>query len=262
MNIYLFELKQNKKLAISWAIAIISIVLFVSMFFPMFSKEMKEFLKIIDNLPPLFKESFGMNPDTIGSILGYYSFILTFVLICGAIEACYLGLSILTKEQRDKTADFLLSKPVSRTKIVTSKILSSLTLILISNILYFIIFYLILNSFTNIEFNFKIYSLLTLSILFIQLLFFFIGMFISTLFKKIKSVTSISLGLSFGLYLLSMFVKDDLKLIAPFKYFDVSKILLTGTFESKYIIISIIIIIISISLTYIIYNKKDIHPVI
>ena len=261
MNIYLYELKANRRFAITWLIAILSIVFIVTSFFPIFSKDMADFLNIINNLPENIRIAMGMNPETIGSILGYYAFILTFVYILGGIEAMILGLSILSKEIRQKTADFLLTKPVSRIKIVTSKMLACLTLIIVSNIICFIGFYLSLLLFANTHFDFQTYTLLTLTILFIQLIFFAVGTLLSVIMSKVKAALSISLGVVCGVYLLSTFTDEKLRAFMPFKYFDITQILLKASYELKYILISLIIVVVSITLTFIIYKKKDIQAV-
>lgn len=261
MNIYLYELKANRKFAIAWLAAIIGIVLFLSAFYPMFYKDMNDFTKLINNLPSNVRLVLGMNTRTITTILGYYAFILTLLLIFASIEAMILGLSILSKEIRERTADFLLSKPVSRIKIVTSKILSSITLLVSSNIIYFISFYMILSAFSNKSFNIETYILLTLIVLFIQIIFFSLGIFLSVIMPKIKAILPISLGTAFGLYMLGIFSSENLRVLMPFKYFNITYILLKNSYELKYLYISMFIIIIFISLTYIIYKNKDIDAV-
>lgn len=261
MNMYLFELKQNRKFAINWFLIIIVLFLFLLSFYPIFNKEMDDFISIINNLPESMKIAFGFNPDTIGSILGYYAFALIFIYLCAAIESMILGLSGLSKEIRMKTADFLLSKPVSRSRIVTSKILSSITIIFISTFIYFILFYIGLLVFSSSSFSFETYLLLTGTILFISIIFFSIGTLLSVIIPRIKAITSLSLGLVFGLYLLSTFGDDKLRFILPFKYFDATNILLGKGYEFKYVLISFFVVLISIIGTYLIYNKNDIHTV-
>jgi ABC-2 type transport system permease protein len=261
MNIYLHELKSYFKSSLGWLIAILSVVFIYALFYPTFSKDMDGFSKLISSLPEPVVNAFGFHSNTIGSILGYYTFMMTFVLILGSIQTMILGLSILSKEIREKTADFLLSKPVSRSKVINSKLLASLTILFVSNVIYFITFYLILLSFADNQFAFKTYTLLTLIIIIIQLIFFALGMFLSVIIPKIKSVLPISMGIVFGFYLLGTFIGDKMRVLLPFQYFKPADVLLKGNYESKYLIISMLVITISLILTYIIYKKKDIHAV-
>jgi ABC-2 type transport system permease protein len=261
MNIYLHELRSTYKNALIWLVSIIVLTLFLTAFYPTFSKGMDDFVDVLNNLPEAMRIAFGLNPDTMGTILGYFAFMMTFVYICASIQAMIMGLSSLSKEIREKTADFLLSKPVSRSKVVTSKILSSLTIILASNIIYLIVFYLILLSFADKSFAFDTYLLLTLATLFLQLIFFALGTLLSVIIPKIKTALPMSLGIVFGIYLLSTFTGDKLEYFMPFKYFEVTEILLKNRYELKFMLITIIFIFVSICATYIIYKKKDIPAV-
>ena len=50
---------------------------------------------------------------------------LQYIVMAGGIYAAILGVSALVKEESEGTIEFLYSKPVTRSKIVTSKILAS-----------------------------------------------------------------------------------------------------------------------------------------
>jgi ABC-2 type transport system permease protein len=262
MNMYWYELKANLKLSLIWLIAILGIVFLISSMYPIFSKDIDAFFQIISNLPDAVKTAMGINADNLSSILGYYSsFALNIILLCGSLEAMILGISILSKEIRERTADFLFAKPVSRLNIMASKILSSLTLILISNILFFICSYVFLAIFSNTTVPLSSFTLLTLVLLFLQLIFFTLGIFVSVILPKVKAVLPISMGVVFGVYMLSAFSPENLRLLLPFKYFDLSYILLNSKYETKYLIATFLIIILLTLVTSIIYKKKDIHTV-
>ena len=72
------------------------------------------------------------------TVLGYYGLIFLFCQICLAIQAANYGFALVSIEEREMTADFLLAKPVGRTKILTSKLLSAITGLTITNIVIWI----------------------------------------------------------------------------------------------------------------------------
>jgi ABC-2 type transport system permease protein len=227
-----------------------------------FSQDIDAFKQILSNYPENLRKAFGINIDGFGSVLGYYSsFILTFILVCGSVEAMILGISILSKEIREKTADFLYSKPISRSQIITYKLLSVLTLLIISNITFILGLYLLIISVSSASFDFNVFILLALIPFITQLIFFTLGIFISSLMSKIKAVLPISMGIVFGIYILSAFADEKFRVLMPFKYFDTKYILNNSKYEFNYIILTFAIITISTVLTYIIYKKKDIHSV-
>jgi len=51
------------------------------------------------------------------------------------IHASMIGAAIISKEERDKTTEFLFAKPVSRNEIITAKLFSGFANILIFNLI-------------------------------------------------------------------------------------------------------------------------------
>ncbi|MFZ3373601.1 MAG: ABC transporter permease subunit, partial [Desulfitobacteriaceae bacterium] len=118
--------------------------------------------------------------------------------MCGSIQAMNLGISILSKEVREKTADFLLTKPVSRCKIITAKLLSTLTSLVITDVIYLIITLIMLSLIQSGAYNLKIFLMISVTLFFVQLLFLSLGVIVSVVVPKIRSVLPISLGTVFG----------------------------------------------------------------
>jgi ABC-2 type transport system permease protein len=262
MNVYLFELKANRKFVITWLIVMMCLGLLMVSFYPSISKDLDLFIRAIQNYPESIRALFGINLKTMGSITGYYSsFPLTCLLICSAMEAMILGVSILSKEVRDKTADFLFTKPLSRMMIITAKIKASATLLLISNIVLFTFMYFITISFSSGNFAFIPFVLLMLTLLIIQFIFLSLGMLISVILSKVKSPLPISMGVVFGFYAINSFADDKMRAFIPFKYFESPYILEHSSYEMIYLLLAFMLIIIFTVLTYSIYLKKDIHSV-
>jgi ABC-2 type transport system permease protein len=198
-------------------------------------------------------------------MLGFYSFAFSYILLCGAIQAMNLGTSIVSKEVRDRTADFLMTKPVSRKQILTAKLLGILTSIIITNIIYLIIAITMANIVKSGNYSLKIFIMLSLTMFFVQLMFLSLGVIVSVILPKIKSVISVSLGTVFAFYIISMFGsvigEKAVRYITPFKYYDALYIIKNGSYEAVFIIIEIIFIAAAIVASYQIYSKKDIHAV-
>lgn len=262
MNIYLHELKANRKFIFTWLVSMLALACMMLAMYGSISQDIDVFKQILSNFPASLRMAFGISIDRIGSILGYYSsFVLSIILVCSSMEAMILGMSILSKEVREKTADFLYTKPVSRTKIITSKILASFTLLLISNIVYILALYATVVSVSSIAIDLNVFMLLALIPLFIQCIFFSLGIALSSLMNKVKAVLPLSMGITFGFYILSAFSDEKMRAFMPFKYFDTNYIFTNSKYEFKYVILTFVIVLISTALTYVIYKKKDIHSV-
>lgn len=262
MNMYLHELKLSRKSTIIWTLSLVAIVILFLNMFPVFSADADVMEKIIENFPEEFRKAFGVSDFDLSTFIGFYSYIFSFILLSGAIQAMNLGTGILSAEVREKTADFLLVKPVSRTKIITSKLLAALTNIVITNVLVLIAAFLSAQIVMSEPYNKKIFFMITITMFFVQLIFTSLGFFISVVTKKIKSVLPISLGIVFGFYILDMFGsvigEDKMQYITPFKYFDLAHIIENGSYDIKFIILSIVLIVLGIGGSYKLYSKKDI----
>jgi ABC-2 type transport system permease protein len=174
--------------------------------------------------------------------------------------------SILLKEARERTADFLLVKPVSRASIISAKLLAAFTTLIASNAVFLIISVTLANIFKTGDYDNKRFLLINLTMFLTQIIFLALGLVISVFFNKIKNVLPISLGVVFGLYLAGAVLatgKDGeaLRFISPFKYFDIAYIIKNAAYEVPYLILGAALTITAIAATYIIYIRKDIHAV-
>jgi len=265
MNVFRQELRMNLRSAVLWTLVLCVLGLIFMSFFPIIQTDMKTFLKLMDNFPPALKAVMGIVTGTFSTPLGYYSFAFTFVVLCGAIQAMNLGIGIVSKETRDKTADFLMTKPISRIGILHAKVLASLTLLAMTSIVYSVIMGLVIRAMANGDFDARKYLIVSVTLLFSQIIFYFIGFFVSVAAKKIKAVLPVSLSIVFFFYALSAFAvtseSDKLRFFTPFQYFKTEYILANGSYETAYLFTGIAIVIVSVLAGYVWFCKKDVHSV-
>jgi ABC-2 type transport system permease protein len=266
MNIYLYELKSLRKSAIIWTCVLIGLAALFLSVYPGMAKDAAGFKELLSGYPESVRAMLGINLDYITSIIGFYSMVFSFIVLGGAIQAMNLGLSILSKETRERTADFLLVKPISRLAIVSAKLLAAFTTILATNIAFCTISALIANGVKTTDFSGKLFFMINLTLFFIQLIFLALGVVVSVFFNKLKSVLPISLGIVIGLYMIGALLAtgtndDAARFISPFRYFDITYIINNACYESLYMIIGAVIIVATVVASYIIYIKKDIHAV-
>ncbi len=265
MNMFLHELKAYRKSTITWTCSLIALtVLFLAMF-PAFSKEAETFKELMEGFPEPVRKALGLSVDSISSILGFYSYAFLYITLCGAIQAMNLGTSIISKEVREKTADFLLTKPVTRTQIMTSKLLAALTSLVITNVAYLTASSVMVSIVKTEDYSYKIFFMISITLFFVQLFFLALGVIVSVAASKIKSVLPISLGTVFAFFIIGMLastIGDDLiRYITPFKYFDANYIIKNASYEAIFIIVELGFIIVAIASSYYVYCKKDIHAV-
>jgi ABC-2 type transport system permease protein len=265
MNIFLYELKAYRKSTIIWTLSLLALVgLFLAMF-PSFSKDAEEFKKLLEGYPEAVRKAIGLDMDHFFSILGFYSYAFVYITLCGAIQAMNLGTSIVSKEVREKTADFLLTKPVTRTQILTAKLLAVLTSLVMTNIVFLIVSSLIASKVATEDYSGKIFFMITLTLFFIQLIFLSLGLFLSVVVRKIKSVITVSLGTVFTFFVIGMLSSTSgdpgKRYLSPFKYFDTAYLINHSSYEASFMIVGVLFVTACIVASYIIYTRKDIHAV-
>lgn len=265
MNIYLFELKSLRKSIIIWSLAISLSIVSYLMFFPALAADTAAFDAIMENYPPELLALFGMRAELpMTSLLGFFAVTFGIVQVPIAIQASNYGFNMLSVEERELTADFLLSKPVSRSKIFISKFLASLTALTIVNASIWIgsiASLMLFKGDTVLELN-NVYVLLSTIVLF-QLVFVSVGMLISVVVRKIPSVLSFSMALAFGMYIVygfkAIFSVAILSYVTPYSYFDVAEILINGTYEVLGTVVALVVIVVSLTMSYFLYKKRNIH---
>lgn len=265
MNIYLHELKANLKSSLYYLLGIIVLSAFYLSFYHLFTNDATIFLDMIKGFPPQFQNAFGVDIKNIMSPMGFYAFVLFYILLIAAIQGMNLGVSVLSKEEREKTADFLMTKPASRTKVMLSKLGAVVSIILVSNIIFYLASYISTSIFINENYSFKIYSLLHLSVFIVEMIFMSIGFLIGVFLKRIKSTISITMSVVFGFFAIGAFAvnasSDKMRYLTPFKYFDTAYILKNSSYELSYLIVGIVIIVLCLVGSYFIYANKDIDSV-
>ncbi len=263
MNMLMHELRQNQKTTIIWTLSLVAGAALYLSLFPAFANETAALRKILEGYPPDFRKALGITIDSFASISGFYSFIIAFIMLAGSIQAMILGTSIVSKEERGKTAEFLLTKPVHRSQILTAKLVAALILILITNVVYMISVPLLLNAIAGATIALKTFLLLSLTLFFVQLFFLGLGFLISVSAPKIRSVLAVSLTTVFGFYtagiLDSIIGNTAIRYLTPFKYFDFSYIVKNGSYEIRFMVIEVVILILAITTSYYIYMKRDIR---
>lgn len=265
MNIYLFELRMYRKSIIIWSIAIAFWIIFYFAFYPLIASDSIAFDEIMSEFPDEFLAAFGMNTDLpMSTVLGYFGLTFGMAQVPIAIQASNYGFGALSVEERELTADFLLSKPIRRSTIIKAKFFAALTGLTIVNIAIWISSISSIYLFNDgYEFELRNVFVLLSSVVFFQLFFLSVGMAISVSVKKVTSVLSYSMALSFGMYVLnslsSVFSSGVLGFISPFTHFSPSYILYEGSYRIPYTILSIIIIVISLWVSYFLYLRRNIH---
>jgi len=265
-NIYIHEFRIRLKSVLIWSLSVAAIILCFFSIFPGFADQAALINQMMSRFPPALLEAFGMNRTNLATVVGFYSFIFIFVQLCLAIQAGNYGFGLVSIEESELTADFLLSKPVSRSQVLTSKLLAALTSLTITNAVVWVVTFVAIALFRGSRaYDTSTLVLLLVSIVIFQLFFMAVGLVISLLVKRVRSVTPYSLGLGFGMYVLAafsgMFGTATLEYITPFKHLDPAYIIQNGSYDTPLVLLNVAVSLIALGISYWRYIRRDIPAV-
>ncbi len=265
-NIYIHELKQHIHSALYWAIGIVGLHLLYLPIYPAFAKQSEEMQQLIKNFPPELLKAFGMHQIDFTKVLEYYSMVFLITQILLAIQASYYGVQLVAREESKRTADFLLSMPVSRSQILTSKFLAVITALLITQIIVWISALFSIAAFHGSHtYSSATLFLILYSAIPFQLFFLSVGFALSQVAKIDKNASSYALFIGITMYIISALsnIINDTKLewITPFKHFDPTYIVRNGHYNRTLFAVNVIICVISLLFGYRRYLHRDIPAV-
>lgn len=261
MTIVRHELRQGKNAFLIWT-GTIGFLLAVCVFlFPEMKGEMDNISKLFSSMGS-FTAAFGMDRLNFGSISGYYAIECGNVLgLGGAFFAALCAVGILAKEEKEHTAEFLLTHPVSRLRIVAEKLVSVLLRITALNLAVLL---LAAGSMAAVgeSIPWKGLLLLHLAYFILQLEIAGICFGLSAFIRR--GSLGAGLGIAALLYMLNLIANITesaffLKYVTPFAYCDGADIMTGNRLDGVRIAIGIAVGCLGILAACLHYPRKDIH---
>ena len=248
-----------------WCLVLVGLGLMFMTIFPAFKEDIATSKELLEKFPPALRDVLGLNLSTFFTFLGFYIYTFSYITLAGAIQGMNVGLGLLSKEDSSKTTDFLLTKPISRTKVYLSKLFAGTTILLVTSTVFTLSIILFSRLFGAGDYSMKTLLLLNLSFFLVQICFMAIGILVSQLLGKVKSVISVSLGVVFGFFALSLLgsiVKDDkFQYLTPFKFFDLMEIVKHSAYQNRSLILVAVVVGMSVAVAYWLYVKRDVRAV-
>jgi ABC-2 type transport system permease protein len=263
MNIFFRELKANLRSLLIWGGIVI---LFVVLGFSEFSvyEGNPEMLAILDTLPPAMLAAFNFETFNLTTVTGFFGVMFTYFGLLLSIAAAMWGSDIISKEERDKTVEFFLTLPVTRSRVVTAKIFAALVNCVA---LLLITWGAVIAGAAQYQPDNEFYNFLSLSMLalfIMQLIFLAVGIFLGCAMKQYKRASSAAVAILLGTYFMSIISGlnenlEFLKYFSPFKYFNPVKLLQESSIDLTFIWLSAGIVAVLIVGAYVTYSRRDLY---
>jgi ABC-2 type transport system permease protein len=264
MNIFLKEMKSHRKSLLFWSIGIFLMVATGMVKYESLASSGQPMNEMLAGMPKSLLAVLGIGELDISSASGYYGLLFIYLLLMATIHAAMIGATIIAKEERDKTTEFLFVKPVSRNGIITAKLLAAFVNILILNLVTFVSSLILVGKYSSGEVVTGDIAMTMAGMFILQLLFMVIGSSLAAVKRKSKTAASLATGILLLTYLISVVIDlndklDGLKYFTPFKYFEAKNVMFGGGFEVIFALLSVILIAALTVATFVFYKKRDLN---
>ncbi|HZM14314.1 MAG TPA: ABC transporter permease subunit, partial [Bacteroidales bacterium] len=203
-NLFARELKGNAFSLLMWTMVITVLISLTMSVYGTFLENNSKILAMMSILPKGALQFKGIsNIDDLFSVLGFYSANnVIYMLVLGSIYAIVLSSNILLKEEYNKTAEYLLSWPLTRSEVFTSKSAVVFLNVIFLNIVTAAAGFISMTIVKTEPYSINAFLILTFYTLLLNLFFGAVGLFMSTLVKRSRPITILSIGLVLILYFL------------------------------------------------------------
>ena len=193
-----------------------------------------------------------MRAFNLTTLSGFYGIMFIYFGLMGAIAAAMWGSDIISKEERDKTVEFSLVLPVSRSRVVTAKALAALVNCIAFVLITWAVSLVAVRSYNPDQAFYDFLALEMQAMFVIELIFLAIGLLLGCAMKQYKRSGSTAVAIILATYFMSIISSmqenlDFLKYFTPFKYFDAGELFRTRPDGRHYLLLSAAIIVVCVA---------------
>jgi len=233
MNIIIRELKANLKPLIIWSVAQMFVILSGMMKYKGYADSGVDINSLFGDGAEGLLKAFGMNGLDLSKVDAYYTVFFLYFMLLAAIHAVMLGAVLISKEERDHSADFLFSKPVKRYQVVTSKLIAGSINIFVFNIVTYVTSVVMIATYNDGDGLSGKVGLLMVALFILQVFFLALGAMFGAVLKTTKIATSAATGFVLATFFMSILADisekvDFLKYLTPFKAFQSRIVIFDG----------------------------------
>jgi len=263
VNIFVRELKANLKSLIIWIVILALMIMIAVAKFSAFAGN-PDMLKMLDALPKALLDAFSMRAFNLTTLSGFYGLMFIYFGLMGAIAAAMWGSDIISKEERDKTVEFSLVLPVSRSRVITAKALAALVNCIVFVLVTWAVSLVAVQSYQPDQAFYSFLRLEMAAMFVIELIFLALGLVLGCAMKQYKRSASMAVAIILVTYFLSIISTiqanlDFLKYFSPFRYFDAGVLFRSGRLDGMYLALSAAIIAVCVAVAYLAYNRRDLY---
>lgn len=261
MTVFKLELRQGKTALIVWTAAIGFLLAVCIFLFPEMKGEMDTLTSVFASMGS-FTAAFGMDRLNFGELSGFYAIECGNILgLGGAFFAALTAVNVLAKEEKDRTAEFLLTHPVCRGRVLAEKLCAVLAQITAMNA---VLLALSLGCMAAIgeDIPWRTVLLLHLGYFLLQTELAGVCFGISAFIRR--GGPGIGLGLAAAMYFLNLISNlsssaEFLRYVTPFAYCEGADIISSGELDTALVLLGLGYAVAAAAAGCLHYTRKDIR---
>jgi len=230
-NLFAREFRRNTLSLIVWTIILTFLIAATMSVYPTFLGNQSKIMGMLSLIPKEALQFKGIsNFSDLLSVLGFYAVNnIIYMLVIGSVYSIVLSSNILLKEEYNKTAEYLLTRPVTRSEIFLSKLAVIAINVFILNLITTIVGFIFIELVKIGSYSINAFLILSLYTFLLNFMFASTGLFMSVMVKRPKPITTFSIGLVIVLYFVFTISKitgsvSKIGYLTPFKYVDTNVI--------------------------------------
>ena len=260
MTLFWHEMRRGFRTLLIWTAVVAGMITVCMLLFPQMKGQMDAVNQMFSSMGG-FTQAFGMDKIPLGTPMGFYGIEGGNILgIGGAFFAGLLGIRMLAKEEGEHTAEFLLTHPISRARVVSEKLLALLCQLACFN--------LICAGCAALSFAvigemvaWKAFALFHIAQYALQCEIACICLGLSAFLRR--GGVGAGLGLAAFLYFLNLIGNiaeqaSFVRYLTPFHYAEASDILSTATIDGGMLALGMLYLALGIAVAYVRYCRKDV----
>jgi len=263
MNVFLFELRQQLRQILLQTVVLSGLLmLFILGMYPIYLSAQDQVQTMLSGFPPQFATMFGMDVTNIFSYGGFYSFGNLYLVLVGAIMAASLGFAVFAREKRSRCADFLLTKPLGRTRTFCAKLLACIVGLLVVNLVFVAVSIALYEGTGEDSLAVSTVALVALGMAGTQLVFLSLSVLLSVFMRRVRSASGPATMLGFMGFVMTALVnltgEQTLRYFSPSQYFDPSTVFSGSSYDGGYVMCALVVIVACLAISFVRYRAFDV----
>lgn len=266
MNIFLLELRNLRKSALTGTLSISGVIVVMLAFFPAMQSESMQALANakLEGMNEAVLQAMGLSTMLDFSVItNFFGYAIQYITLAIMVLFVQQAVALFIKEETDGTIEYLCAKPVSRDDIAAQKLLAHLAVVVGATAVYTVVTvagYLVVSDYSFGQ-AVKEAAIIFGGILLVALVFSAIGVLASTLVKSSRGVSGVTVGLVFGTFILGILSVvipklDFLKWLSPMDWIKTEKLMSDGILPEEWLV-GAAVILCGVGAAWLRYRRKD-----